>query len=49
MVLEKPGESDLLGKLKQHQLEQKDRDYLRQRSRPTTGRSSPASEPGGAD
>jgi hypothetical protein len=49
MVLEEPGVSDLFGKLKQHQLKQKDGGDLRQRSRPTTGRSSPASEPGGAD
>jgi len=35
--LEKPGEADLLGKLKQHQLEQKDGSYLPNRSRPATG------------
>jgi hypothetical protein len=38
MVLEKTGESDFFGKLKQHQLKHKDRDYLSQRPRPATGR-----------
>jgi len=37
MVLEEPGESDLFGKLKQHQLQQKDGGDLCQRSRPATG------------
>ena len=37
MVLEEPGESDLFGKLKEHQLEQEDGGDLRQRSRPATG------------
>ena len=34
MVLEEPGESDLLGKLKEHQLQEEDGDYLRQREEP---------------
>jgi hypothetical protein len=37
-VLKEPGETDLLGQLKQHQLQQKDGDHLGQRPRPTTGR-----------
>jgi hypothetical protein len=38
MVMQEPRESDLFSQLKQHQLQHKDRDYLRQRSLPTTGR-----------
>jgi hypothetical protein len=38
MVLEEPGETDLFGQLKQHQLQQKDGGHLRQRPRPPTGR-----------
>src|SRR5215217_7991280 len=38
MMLQKSGESDLLSKLKQHQLEQKDRGHLSQRSQPATRR-----------
>jgi hypothetical protein len=37
MVLEESGESDLFGKLKQHQLQQKDGPDLRQRSPPAAG------------
>ena len=37
-MLQKPGEADLLGKLKQHQLQQEDGGYLPNRSRPATGR-----------
>jgi hypothetical protein len=38
MVLEETGESDLLSKLKEHQLEDEDGGHLGQRSRPATGR-----------
>ena len=36
MVLEEPGESDLFGKLEEHEPEQEDGDYLCKRSRPAT-------------
>jgi hypothetical protein len=38
VVLEEPGESDLFGKLEEHELEQEDRGYPCKRSLPATGR-----------